>query len=261
MASSEQYDQHCTEDELALLALGEPATDPTRAAHLAACMSCRSALDQLRSVVATARAVTPEDVPVAPPPTLWEGVAQAVRAEPAVPAGLPGLAVVPAPGATTVPGSPPAGVRLHARRRPQWRVRAAAVTAVAAVVVGGAVVVLHPFGSGTRATGAVADITLSPVGDSTARGVAVMSAGKDGATMHVNVPGLPHRDGFYEVWLMRSPTALISLGVLDDHDQGTFAVPAGVDVARYPYVNVSLEPFDGNPAHSGDSVARGRLPA
>ena len=36
-------------------------------------------------------------------------------------------------------------------------------------------------------------------------------------------------------------------------------VPAGVNLTDYPVVDVSLEPLDGNPAHSGTSVLRGTL--
>jgi hypothetical protein len=32
-----------------------------------------------------------------------------------------------------------------------------------------------------------------------------------------------------------------------------------VNISTYPVVDVSIEPADGNPAHSGNSVVRGRL--
>jgi hypothetical protein len=32
-------------------------------------------------------------------------------------------------------------------------------------------------------------------------------------------------------------------------------------VATYPIVDVSLEPLDGDPTHSGDSIARGQIQA
>jgi hypothetical protein len=32
-----------------------------------------------------------------------------------------------------------------------------------------------------------------------------------------------------------------------------------VDVGEYPVVDVSIEPTDGDPAHSGNSVVRGTL--
>ena len=53
-------------------------------------------------------------------------------------------------------------------------------------------------------------------------------------------------------------TQLVSLGVLEG-DSGTFAIPAGLELDELPVVDVSLEPFDGDPAHSGDSVVRGTL--
>jgi hypothetical protein len=36
-------------------------------------------------------------------------------------------------------------------------------------------------------------------------------------------------------------------------------MPVAVDVSRYQLVDVSLEPDDGNPAHSQRSVLRARL--
>ena len=67
-------------------------------------------------------------------------------------------------------------------------------------------------------------------------------------------------DGDYrEVWLIREDgQALISLGVLDDAS-GTFRVPDGVDLDEYRLVDISFEPVDGDPAHSGDSIVRGEL--
>ena len=66
---------------------------------------------------------------------------------------------------------------------------------------------------------------------------------------------------FYEVWLLSPDTnGLVALGVLGPADQGTFEVPQGLDLSRYSVVDVSREPFDGNPAHSADSIVRGTLP-
>ena len=52
---------------------------------------------------------------------------------------------------------------------------------------------------------------------------------------------------------------MVSLGILAG-DSGIFAVPRGLDLADYPVVDVSFEPLDGQPAHSGESIARGILP-
>jgi hypothetical protein len=51
---------------------------------------------------------------------------------------------------------------------------------------------------------------------------------------------------------------MVPVGVLNG-STGRFTVPAGVNLTDYPVVDVSLEPLDGNPAHSGTSVLRGTL--
>ena len=56
-----------------------------------------------------------------------------------------------------------------------------------------------------------------------------------------------------------NPDAEVSLGTLGAGDTGVFPVPADLDVAQFPVVDVSREPLDGNPAHSKDSVVRGTL--
>jgi hypothetical protein len=36
-------------------------------------------------------------------------------------------------------------------------------------------------------------------------------------------------------------------------------VPAGIDTGEYDLVDISEEPYDGDPTHSGDSIVRGQL--
>jgi hypothetical protein len=75
----------------------------------------------------------------------------------------------------------------------------------------------------------------------------------------LDLPGLPEAGGsYYELWLLAPDGArLQSLGITTG--QGRFDVPDGIDPRGYPVVDVSREPPDGNPAHSGDSLVRGRL--
>ena len=77
------------------------------------------------------------------------------------------------------------------------------------------------------------------------------------------ITGLRHMaDGFYEVWLADKATKkMLSVGVLDATDHGTFDIPDGLDLTEYRVVDVSLESFDGNPLHSAVSVVRGTFPA
>jgi anti-sigma-K factor RskA len=75
----------------------------------------------------------------------------------------------------------------------------------------------------------------------------------------LDLPGLPDAGGsYYELWLLAPDgSRLQSLGITTG--EGRYAVPAGIDPRGYPLVDVSREPADGNPAHSGDSLVRGRL--
>jgi len=51
---------------------------------------------------------------------------------------------------------------------------------------------------------------------------------------------------------------MVPLGVVSPGSQ-TFELPADLDLGQFPLVDVSVEPLDGDPTHSGVSVARGEL--
>ena len=76
------------------------------------------------------------------------------------------------------------------------------------------------------------------------------------------VSGLePSRRGeFYELWLLSPPGDLVSLGSFRVTTAGraTLDVRVPVDLSRYRFVDVSVEPDDGDPSHSSRSVLRGR---
>ena len=78
----------------------------------------------------------------------------------------------------------------------------------------------------------------------------------DGAT--ITLRGLPDRDGAYEVWLYDSVVRAKSLGTLPS-GSGRLDVSLPADAGRYRFLDVSLEPADGNANHSGDSVLRAPL--
>ena len=68
----------------------------------------------------------------------------------------------------------------------------------------------------------------------------------------------------FEVWLIRPDAAgnvanLVSLGVIDPTDPASLAVPAGYNPDAYFVVDISIEPRDGDPAHSGRTILRGPL--
>lgn len=107
----------------------------------------------------------------------------------------------------------------------------------------------------------IAEASLAPFPDHPgAEGTAVVEEQSDGSlAVRVALSADAAPDTFREVWLIKADASdLVSLGVLEGTEQ-TFAVPAGVDLNDFVLVDVSQEPVDGPPTHSGDSIVRGEL--
>jgi anti-sigma-K factor RskA len=145
-------------------------------------------------------------------------------------------------------------------RRPAWR-PVAAVAACAALIAAGLGIGALVFGGGDDvATGPA--IALAPVGDAgaAASGEARVVSADDGG-LRLRVSGLDPsgQGGFYELWLLDGPERLVSLGAFRVPATGAteVTVPLPVDVADFRFVDVSAEPEDGDPGHSGVSVLRG----
>jgi hypothetical protein len=230
---------HCDDEDLSLIALGEPA-DPTDEAHLQQCARCHSRLDQLTTVVSSARTVTDADRPVAPPDAVWDAI-------------IDELGMAPSASVSSLDDA-------RAARRPRvWLVGAAA--AVVGLVVGG-VVTAGALNAPTTAD-VVAQATLAPVADSGFTGTATVESSNDGAVLTVSVPDLPQvDDGYYEVWMATADTStMVAIGTLSPGAEAHFTLPAGMDLGSFPVVDVSVEHFDGDTGHSAVSVVRGDLQA
>ncbi|MCV2490521.1 anti-sigma factor [Geodermatophilus sp. YIM 151500] len=275
--------QHCTPEQLALAALHEPLPD-VDAAHLETCSRCRS------EVVALQRSVDALAVPefassgtsVPPPPSVWAGIAAAtgVSAAPrpdvlaaagaaaagasAAPVDAPPAAPLTAVPSSPAPGTPRDGdapsssvVRPLRPRRTALVLAAAASLLVGAGLGAGAVALTDGPGGDP-----VAAADLAPLEDSGAAGTAAVVAGSDGRLLQVELDAPPlASDGYYEVWLIEpSLERMVPVGVVREGST-TLEVPEGLDIAEYAIVDVSVEPLDGDPTHSGDSVARGILGA
>jgi hypothetical protein len=76
--------------------------------------------------------------------------------------------------------------------------------------------------------------------------------------LRVHTAGIDPGDGFVEVWVIDTEVSqLVSLGPL--REDGVYQLPEGIDPETFPIVDVSVEPGDGDPTHSGDSRLRGEL--
>ena len=250
---------HIDPELLALRALGEelPASDDL---HLAECAICAAEVDSLREVVGLGRSLEGDDVLVAPPASVWSRIAAGTGVDPATLAAQSAAATENEPPTPTrappklpPPDSSPAPARSGGRT---WWALAAGV---AGILTGGAAVLGWQAFDTDEPPPVVATATLDPLADPDATGNASI-AGADGEReLTVNLDSASEHDGFLEVWLL-SPDAsgLVSLGVLRG-DTATFPVPDGLDLGEFPVVDISVEPFDGDPSHSGDSVVRGTL--
>jgi anti-sigma-K factor RskA len=227
--------QHCTPEQLALAALREPLPADD-AAHLGSCDSCRAEVASLQRAVdlLSVPQLAAPGAPMPPPPRVWEAIAAAT-----------GTSAPPA-GATVLP--------FHRRHR--LLLVAAAAVAVGAVVGAGAVALVQSRDDG-RAVEAVA---LDPLAGNDASGQASVVVQDDGRrVLEVDLDAPQLSDSYYEIWLIdRSVEGMYPLGVVQPGKQ-TVEVPADLDLAEFPLVDVSVEPMDGNPTHSGVSVVRGEL--
>ncbi|UOY00396.1 anti-sigma factor [Blastococcus sp. PRF04-17] len=246
---------HCTPEDLALAALREPLSADDDA-HLASCDRCQAEVASLRravDVLAVPEFAAPA-ASVPPPPRVWEAIAAATGATSAPRADV--LAVPPAPAGPDADDERP-DATVVPLRRPRRPVLLAVAAAVAGAVVGAGVMAVLDRDEGGQP---VTSVTLDPLADNEASGRAEIIEQADGSRIvRVDLDAPALEGEYYEVWLIDSDVVgMVTLGVARPGTQ-TFEIPAGLDLGRFPIVDVSVEELDGDPTHSGVSVARGEL--
>ncbi|MGJ9372294.1 anti-sigma factor domain-containing protein [Nesterenkonia sp. CF4.4] len=272
----------------------ESSTEPLGAAqreHLALCVPCRAAFE------ATERALVALRDPAAilePPAELWDRIAAEIAASSdqdrdrtrdqssdqisdQTPDQRRGVATV----TPLNPQDRPQDRRRDRRRAPgsgrarsdggqtsRSRLWIPLAAAAAGAVLGGAAVAallgqddapqIEPPVAGPTVLG---DATLEPVAAEDFTGRAEMvetDAGDLELTIEISAAPDPEA-GYFEVWLRdEDGSQLISLGAATA-GSNTFSVPAGIDLSQYPVVDVSHEHFDGDPSHSGTTLAAGPM--
>ncbi len=188
----------------------------------------------------------------APPDDLWAGI------EALVAAGEPAMVETP----SAMSDSPLAPVRAIAHRRaPRLPFLLAAAAAVVAAIIGLVGFVARDSGPGGRRIDAVAltNRGLSPEGAASRAHATLVQVGEGEFALDVDVRDLPVlREGFLELWIIDTNVkGMFSLGPL--HGSGRYALPEHVAPTSFPIVDVSIEPADGIPQHSGKSILRGQL--
>jgi anti-sigma-K factor RskA len=176
--------------------------------------------------------VQPLDIP---PDGLWERIAAEVETQVDT--------EVEAAGASVATFTP---------RRRSWFVTAVAAAAALVVVAAAAAVLSDGDDAEVLATASLE--RLGPAGTGSAE---LLDDGGD-LQLRIDTTGLAAGDGFLEVWVIDTEVQrLVSLGPL--RPDGLYDLPDGLDPEAFPIVDVSVEPIDGDPTHSGDSVLRGQL--
>jgi hypothetical protein len=265
---------HIEPEELAVLAIDGREPDAAVRAHLDACPDCLAEYDSLVRTVALGRGA-PEDEFEAPPSSVWTsihaelGLAPEHAADPTAGRTPVAVAAAPAPRRdhvaprrrTRTPSLATDGADGTRRRRAWLPITVAA--AVGGILAGVALGWLLGSAGGPAEDPAVvlasAELDSFPGWDDAA-GSATVEEGSDGVrTVVVDLDADVPSGEVREVWLIRSDASgLVSLGLLDG-GSGRFVVPSGIDLDEFTLVDVSAEPVDGDPAHSGDSIVRGEL--
>ncbi len=167
------------------------------------------------------------------------------------------------PPAVEPPATPAGGSVLPFRSRRRPLLLVAAATVAGAAIGAGAVAVLRDASEPVVPVATpVAEVALDPLADNDASGRASVIEREDGTrVLEVQLQASELDDRYYEVWLIDEAVQdMVPVGVARS---GTvsFELPVGLDLGRFPIVDVSVEPLDGDPTHSGVSVARGVLDA
>ncbi|MFE1663720.1 anti-sigma factor [Microbacterium sp. P02] len=245
---------HLDPDELALLAMGEPARSADESEHLEACPACARALAEFVHAVDLGRASLAVGELEIPASAVWDRIAEELELGASDPRSEAEA------GAVLAETSPALRERTRSRRTARGRTRAVWMLAAALVLVAGAGLGGWMLAQRAALT-PVAEAALAPFPDHPgAEGSALVEKKGDGEQfVRVTLAASSAPDTYREVWLITADaSALISLGVLDG-DEGTFSIPSGVDLRDYVLVDVSQEAIDGDPNHSGDSIVRGEL--
>ncbi|MGC0273243.1 anti-sigma factor [Pseudactinotalea sp. Z1739] len=249
--------EHPDDGTLALLALGEQqGVTRAQSRHVAECTTCRKELEALRRVVSAGRAGVGESGLERPGEHVWSRISAELLGPPASgPAGAPEVsAVAPEVSAEPVRAPVPQLARRSSRTwRTAWVAAAAFLLGVGATVV--ADQLRTPPAPEVLAT---AELAPLPEWSEADAGAAALHEVDGARVLNVELdPGLG--EGYREVWLIDSDLErLISLGVLVG-SEGVFDVPDNLDMGEFLIVDVSDEPYDGDPAHSGNSIVRGEL--
>jgi anti-sigma-K factor RskA len=241
---------HLNPDRLADRALG--TDDPLTASeekHLDSCAECRDELAELSRIAELGQ--NPEHIApqLVPTEAMWQSIqVQLASQTPATTEAAP----EPAPSSPTVTELP--------RRTPRprsWLLVAAAAVVGLIIGVGVTTVAVRDRVEVTSST------ALEALPGQTGQGTAELVSDRGRPELRVQIDAPPTPDRYREVWLINTDgQRMYTLGVLPDDGAASYPLPPELagQLQGFTIVDVSIEPYDGNPAHSRESQVRGSLP-
>ena len=214
--------------------------------------------DDVADIEALLRELDAADLDTTPPPAdVWHGIEAAIRDDRTL--ADPGRDPRTHPGTQTV-------VPITSRSS---RLRAAVLSIAAAVALlaVGAIVIVATGGDDDPVVASaelVHQSDFDPLGvdpEATAR----LVERNGGYEIRLDDAELPDPDANdLELWLISTDADgaiadVQPVSLVDPDSPGTYVVPAALDPAVYSIVDISIEPRDGDEAHSGRSILRGTL--
>ena len=270
---------HPSPDDLALLALtGAPAEHDhlpgderarllAAQAHVRGCARCTAEVADPARAVDLGRLGDLGELPPAPE-RVWQSIAGELGLNAAPPTAPPRTSPRSSVGSRLLLAAAAvvllvAGVLIGVFTRGSGSQATTAPTTTSVTTVTATVSVTPPT-SGPGPVSATATLAIVPGGPGTGseHGSAHLITATSGPQLTVQASGLPTIAGNYEVWLFGPTGRMVDMGALSPDglsSTGTFAVPHGIDPAQYATIDISVQQPDGNPAHSGKSVLRGKL--
>ncbi|HET6757776.1 MAG TPA: anti-sigma factor [Propionibacteriaceae bacterium] len=250
---------HLSSDRLAGGVLGtEEAFTEAEQNHLASCAQCSEEFAELGRIADLTR--QPEHVdPQLVPNAVWQsvqaqlGISTAAAATTTSAAGTAITATAESTPPTTLTQRPD---RTFRKRR---SLLIAALAAAFGLIVGAGITTVA-----TRDRVEVTSrVSLEALPGHTGHGTAelVTDQGQPELRVQIDAPTTPDR--YREVWLINTDgERMYTLGVLPEDGRASYPLPPELagQLQGFTIVDVSIEPYDGNPAHSRDSQVRGVLP-
>lgn len=264
---------HLDDDSVASLAVGDDQ-DSAAVQHAAECADCEYRVGHMRALADRIGALGRHSRLLTPANHVWDQITRELGDELFADVPDAGDDVSQASADATY-GSP---VDLASRRAAGFDAATSAgdrrestretrrtpwLVGIAAGIIGlvaGAGIVASVLSNPEPSGDVVAQAALTDLQTEAAAGTArVERLGNGSEVLVLNTDFQEVSDAYLEVWLIDSSIeGMVSLGHLTQaHEK--FVIPAGFDVSAFPIVDISVEPLDGVPTHSGDSVTRGLL--